>query len=408
MKTLPLILTVFVSASAMAAPPWSPPVKLSRPTVNAESPSVAASDTGKMAGVWANQQGSSFTVQASVNLSGTWTRGVNLGSGFEPDIAIDNAGAVTAVWSTGNVIQASNLLPNGRWSPPVAVSDVGTLLRNPQVVADASGNVTAVWVRYDNNGSPGVEAANRPAGGNWSAPVLLASGAPDQLSLVANAAGHTAAIWSSLISTSGGVYASDRPVGGTWSTSTVALPAYRQGGSSIGIDANGNLTACWRTNTEIRVADKPASGSWGGAVTVYTDNAVSDYPVIAKTPSGDNMVALVTYVSNGGGYNYQIRTSVRPAGGSWSGVTLLTSADEYDTQLHARTTPGGSFVLTWVNDNRLALESTTRTTTTAWSPVAVITRGESGADLAVAGNTAVALWLGSSYQAMVATLPVSP
>jgi hypothetical protein len=120
------------------------------------------------------------------------------------------------------------------------------------------------------------------------------------------------------------------------------------------------------------------------------------------------MVALVTYVDNGGGYNYQIRTSVRPAGSLWSGATLLTSADEYDTQLHARATPGGSFVLTWANDNRLTLESSSRTITTAWSPIAIITRGEFGTDLAVAGNTAVALWLGGSYQAMVATLPVSP
>ena len=333
---------------------------------------------------------------------------MSLGTGFEPDVAIDNVGVATAVWSGGNVIQTSNLLSNGRWSPPVAISDVGTLVRNPQVVSDAAGNVTAVWVRYDNNGLPGVEAADRPVGGNWSAPVLLASGAPDQLTLVMNAAGHAAAIWSSLITTSGGVYSSDRPFGGTWSTSTVALPAYRQGGSSIGIDASGNLTACWRSNTEIRVADKPAGGGWGAAVTVYADNAVSDYPVIAKTPSGEDMVALVTYVSNGGGYNYQIRTSVRPAGGLWSTATLLTSADEYDTQLHARATPGGSFVLTWANDNRLALESSTRTITTAWSPIAVITRGQFGTDLAVAGNTAVALWLGGSFQAMVATLPVSP
>jgi hypothetical protein len=386
---------------------WSAPVPLSRPAVNAESPSATINDDGQMVAVWARQQGTGFAVQASVNLTGTWTQAVNLAAGSEPDVAIDNSGVATAVWSSGTAIQSSRLLPSGSWSRPVAISTIGTLARSPQVVADAAGNLTALWVRYDSGGLPGVETANRPVGGNWSAPALLSPGAPDEVNLVINANGDAAAIWSSFVSNAA-VVSAERPFGGTWSINTVAPPAYRQGGATIGIDASGNLTACWRTYTEIRVADKHAGATWGPPITVYANNAVSDLPVMAKTASGDDMVALITYVFNGGGYNYQIRTSVRPAGGSWGPVTVLTNKNEYDTQLHAGTTTGGSFVLTWANDNRTAFESSTCTAATSWAPLSVITTGEFGTNLAVAGNTALAIWLGGSFQAMVSTLAVSP
>jgi hypothetical protein len=94
-----------------------------------ESPSVAISDGGASAAAWARQQGSSFLVQASVNLNGAWTRGVNLAGGFEPAVAIDNSGVATTIWSGGNVVQSSTLLANGSWSPPLAISAVGTLVR---------------------------------------------------------------------------------------------------------------------------------------------------------------------------------------------------------------------------------------------------------------------------------------
>jgi hypothetical protein len=405
-----IISLTLISTTVFGAPPWSAPVTLSKPAVNAESPAVAISQTGMMAAIWSRQQGSGFNVQAAVNLNGTWTHAVNLASGFEPDIAIDDAGVGMAVWSNGPAVQSSRLLSNGRWSRPITVSETGTVATIPQIVVDSSGNATALWVRYDLNGAPGIETASCPPNGRWSNPTVLASGAPRALNLVVNTAGDVAAIWDlgSFVSSTT-VYTSDRPFGGSWSAPyPVAPAAYRQGGGTIGLDASGNLTACWRTNTEIRVADKRAGDAWGPPVTLYTNSSVSDYPLIAKSASGDDMVALIVANFNGGSYNYQIRTSVRPVGGSWTPVEALTSRNEYDTQLHAGTTNGGSFVLTWVDDNTLQVKSSTRTASTAWAPFTVVTAGEFGTDLAVADNTAVAIWLGGSFQAMVSTLTVSP
>jgi hypothetical protein len=366
-----------------------------------------------MAAIWARQVGSHYVIEASVNLGGTWTRAVALTprgqAGVEPDITIDGNGVATAVWSSGTTIMGSTLLSNGSWSGPIALSEIGASATRPQVVADPSGNVTAMWVRYSTGGSPSFETADRPAGGSWTAATSLAMVAPQDFELVTNAIGDMAVVWDvgSFVS-SDAVYVSDRQFGGTWSAPYVLAPAaYRQGGGRIGIDAVGNLTACWRTNTVINTADKPAGGNWGPTHALYTNLAVSDYPTLAKTAAGDDMAAWITYVSTGGGYNYQIRTAVRPAGGTWGPAELLTGKKEYDLDVHAGTTPGGTFVLTWVDDNRFQFKSSTRTADTPWSALTVIASGPFGTDLAVADHVAVAVWLGGSFRTMVSSMPVT-
>lgn len=401
-------------AFTWAAPPWSPPTALSKSAINAESPAVAVNDSGAMAAIWARQQHSSFVIEASVNLTGTWTRAVALTpgrqGGIEPSVAIDNNGVATAVWSSGTNIMSSTLLSNGAWSAPVSLSAVGALATMPQVVTDSNGNVTAMWLRYTSGGVPSFETADRPAGGNWTAPATLAALVPQDFQLITNASGDMAAVWDvgSFVS-SDTVYFSERHFGGTWTAPYVVAPAaYRQGGGRIAIDAAGNITACWRTNTVVNTADKPAGGTWSPTQALYTGSSVSDYPTLAKTAAGDDMAAWITYVSVGGGYNYQIRTAVRPAGGTWGAAQLLTSDKEYDLDLHAGTTTGGTFVLTWVDDNTFKFKNSTRTASTPWGALNVITRGEFGTNLAVADHTAVAIWLGGSFRATVSTMPVNP
>ena len=171
----------FSAITALAAPPWSPPV-------NAQSPSVAINESRSMVAAWARREGFVYTVQASINANGTWSRPVDLSPpgqiGVEPGVAIDNNGTATVVWSLDYVIQTSTCPAGGNWSAPMALSDVTTSAIYPQVVVDAAGNARAMWVRYDASGTPGIETADRPAGGIWSAPFLLAPDALTEFKLV--------------------------------------------------------------------------------------------------------------------------------------------------------------------------------------------------------------------------------
>ena len=171
----------FSAITALAAPPWSPPV-------NSKSPSVAINESGSMVAAWAQREGFIYTLQASINANGTWSRPVNLSPpgqiGVEPSVAIDNRGVATVVWSLDFVVQTSTCPAGGNWSAPVALSDVNTSAIYPQVVVDAAGNATATWVHYDASGTPGIETADRPAGGIWSAPFLFAPDALTDFKLV--------------------------------------------------------------------------------------------------------------------------------------------------------------------------------------------------------------------------------
>jgi hypothetical protein len=278
---------------------------------------------------------------------------------------------------------------------------------------DAAGNATAMWVRYDLNGVPGIETANRPAAGNWSAPLLLAQGAPRDLILVINANGDAAAIWDLGAFSSGtSIHVSTRTAPTPWGTLNgwsqpynLAPIAYRQGGAKIGIAANGDITACWRSNTDIRVADKPATGNWGPTTTIYSSRSVSAYPTLAVTPAGDTMAAWTTYVSVGGSYNYQIGSAVRPVGDNWSAPSFLTGNEEYDQELNAGTTKSGACVLTWVDINSSSLKTSTWTIKKGWYGFATIASGSDTA-LAVGGDIAIAIWMAGEAQAQVSTAPV--
>ena len=120
------------------------------------------------------------------------------------------------------------------------------------------------------------------------------------------------------------------------------------------------------------------------------------------------MVALLTL----SGFNNQLRATVRPAGGGWAPVELLTGSAVSALDVHAGTTVGGSFVITWVDDNLFKFGSSTRTATTRWTKPTLIGSGmllnDFPTDLAVAGNTAVAIWLGIPIQAKVSSSAVLP
>jgi hypothetical protein len=412
----------FSSATMRAAPPWSAPETLSYPAVNANSPRVAGNENGRMVAAWVRQEDSRYEVQASMYRKNVWSAPENLSlsgdSAFDVSVAMDSNGVATAVWTVNYQIQTSTNRPSSRregWSSPIGLSAVGLSAANPHVVADAAGNTTAMWTRYDENGVPGIETAFRPAGGNWGSPQLLAAGAPRELMLVVNANGDTAAVWNIGAFTSNtSIYVATRPAPTPWGTVGVwsqpynlAPLAYRQGGAKIGITAKGDVTACWRTNTEIRIADKTAGGNWGAVTTVYANHAISDYPTLAVTASGDVMAAWITYVYVGGtSYNYQIGTAVRPTGGIWGTPAFLTDNTEYDMELHAGTSNSGACVLTWRDVNGGdAIKSATWSIKKGWYDFATIAEG-SDLNLAVAGNTAVAIWMGGVAQAQVSTAPI--
>jgi hypothetical protein len=95
---------------------------------------------------------SASTVQvASIGPPGPWSYPLNIAVPVlvpRPSLVVLPDGAVIAAWRGGSAAVRSvsdRYLSPPRWDPPVVLSDPGTAVYNPRLVADDAGRVQAVW-----------------------------------------------------------------------------------------------------------------------------------------------------------------------------------------------------------------------------------------------------------------------
>jgi hypothetical protein len=211
-------------------------------------------NSGTQASVLAATRPAGGTWSTPVQLSATGEFAV------QPQVAVDAQGGVTAVWvhddgANSHIVQAAVRPAGGPWQSPVDVSAVGESGVDPEVAVDAQGDATVVWDHYDGAFSAStvynVQTAVRPAGGAWQTPADLSttSTLPSDPQLTVNARGDAIAAWD-LGDPAPDYYhtaqAAVRPAGGVWQA-PVALAPTDVGSESpvVALDEQGNATAIW-------------------------------------------------------------------------------------------------------------------------------------------------------------------
>lgn len=102
------------------------------------------------------------------------------------------------------------------WGAPEEVSIPGGSASWSKVGIDAAGNATAVWTRSD-----GIhlvaQAAERPVGGSWGAPVDLSApvGNAENVTLAVDPAGDVIVAWKQRLAGSEAIEANYKPAGGS-------------------------------------------------------------------------------------------------------------------------------------------------------------------------------------------------
>lgn len=187
------------------------------------------------------------------------------GDGLSPQVAIDQAGDAIVVWEglpgTSSGVQAVLRPAGGSFSKPVNLSadrqrNHGALVltRDAQVAIDQAGNAIVVWARSRGKRSV-VQAVLRPAGGSFSKPVNLSrvSKRKDVLPEVAiNPSGDAVVGWVRHVTKSGiwRVQAAMRPAGGDFSKPVNLSPAFRDKGGftvtpDVAISPSGSAIVVW-------------------------------------------------------------------------------------------------------------------------------------------------------------------
>jgi RHS repeat-associated protein len=279
--------------------------------------------------------------------TGSWGTNVKVNSDtgtriqLNPAIALDSGNNAYAVWQderNGNgkpdIYYSKRLNSSGAWSTPnLKVNDDaggggGAIQRNPRIAGTSGGAETAVWVDLRSNQN-NIWSSTLAAGGSaWAANKRVTDNTAalkDLPDVTVGPDGTSYAVWQDSRNGNTDIFFSTLTSGGAaWSVNVKISDDPGTAGQTtprIGIDAAGNLTAAWvdaRTSpAQIRVARKPAGGSWSASV------------VVSPSPANAQSLAL----------------SVRPDGFAWAvwGDTRGSSQDiwgsRYDPSLNSWSTP---------------------------------------------------------------------
>lgn len=177
--------------------------------------------------------------------------------GEGPHLSMDAAGVTTAVWTRGEGLgvtraQASTHTPGSGWSAPVNLSVAASTLAGVRVTGAPDGTTTAAWWRHDGSGQR-IETATRAPGGAWQTPVthtpagLFAS----RVEVAAAQNGTTAVSWSIHDGSHRIAQAATRPPGGSWSAPvTISPTAVDVHHPRLAMDASGSIVATWARGTQ--------------------------------------------------------------------------------------------------------------------------------------------------------------
>jgi hypothetical protein len=286
--------------------------------------------------------------------SPTWLAPVSLSTASHnaeaPLVAIGPDGEAIAVWSRSNgtstIIQAAVRPPGGAWQAPLNLSAAGENASEPQLAVDGAGDAIAVWRRYD-GANYIVQATGRSANGDWQQPQdLSAPGQDAEAPQVAfDNTGNAAAVWRRSNGTNTAIEASSKSSGGVWQA-PLNLSAASQNASEpqLAVDSVGDLLAIWtRSNGVIQSAARPTGGVWQMPLDLSEAGQSASEPQLAVDGSGD---ALALW-SRSNGANTVIQVAASPLGGPWQAPLDLSEVGQNASEPQLAVDGAGDAIAVW-------------------------------------------------------------
>jgi hypothetical protein len=362
--------TSFVAQSAFrpAGGAFAAPLDLSATGHNAADPQVAFDGSGNALAVWDRSNGTSSIVQGAFRpATGTFAAPVDISvagvagrDAFDPQVAFDATGNALAVWERSNgtnqIVQAAFRPAGGAFAAPVDLSASGLGgedARFPQVAFDASGNALVVWER-SNGTNEVVQSAFRPAGGAFAASVDLSTSGQNASDpqVAFDASGNALAVWEHPAGTGDLVQAAFRPAGGAFAASVdVSASGGNAFGPQVAFDPSGNALAVWRrfngTKNIVQAAFRPAGGPFAAPVDVSTSGQNAADPQVAFDASGN---ALAVW-DRSNGTNLIAQAAFRPAGDAFAAPVDLSAGGQDALAPQVAFDPSGNALAVWHRSN---------------------------------------------------------
>jgi hypothetical protein len=426
------LLSLLAVPSAVAAPGWLAPTNFVEETGSVGQQRIAVNGQGDAIAVWHSEDGkleggvSSYEVRTAFRpAGGAWQTPEKLSpygqSAEEANVAFDAHGDAFAVWGaySSNVpegdahfsIQAAFRPAGGTWQAPVDLSPAeapGSV--HPSLAVDAQGDAMVSWNRAEGPGGGPVQEAFRPAGGAWHAPVDVTLG--NEWGNVSQIAfykqGNALAMWQG-----DGLQSAFMPAGGTWQPpSTVGSELVA--GSDFAVDGRGDAVAVWDSWTEgflshrvVQVAFRPAGGAWQAPVDLSEEPHGEDSrwepyePQVAIDEQGD---ALVVWTQGEKG----VLSASKPSGGAWQTPVDLSPPGTSDGDAQVAFDGQGNALAVWDGEDG-TVQSESKPAGGAWQAPVDIGHGGGPQVAFDERGDALAAWVGADgiqTAGYVATGPV--
>ncbi|HTE41920.1 MAG TPA: Ig-like domain-containing protein, partial [Steroidobacteraceae bacterium] len=252
-----------------------------------------------------------------------------------PQVVFDLAGNAMAVWPQSNgsrrdLVASRYLATTGAangWSAPQLIenSDAGDAIL-PDIAVDSAGNVMAVWMQHDGTRYNAWSSRFAVSGSaaSWDAPVLIESGtgAVSGVNVAMNASGATVAVFGQTDGVRINLWSS-RYSNGAWGTPEVIETnnATDVHDFDVAIDSQSNAIAVWRQHDGTREniwSNRGSASGWGTAELLETGSGNAFAPEIAMEPTG---IAVVMWAQENGSNRETIAN--RFAANAWSGTRVL-------------------------------------------------------------------------------------
>jgi len=317
---------VIESRTSQSGEPWLPSEEISDPTLEAAFPQLTVDSTGLVTAAWESFDGQDKLVQVSTSLSGgPWSEVEDISPDAQLServkIQADASGTVFAIWigtdDIGNFIQTSSRPRDGVWSVPENISTASTdSTLEPQLTVGASGQAIVVWGIGD-GGYELIKSSFRPSGGEWSDPATLSLAGKDakRPQVTVDSTGLATAIWLRFDDNGSDdvVQSSTSLNGEAWSApENLTDPGFDAGVPQLVVDSTGLVTAIWRRedingdDDLIQTSTRARGGEWSTPTVLSEPGERSFDPQIALNSAG---IATAVWTRNGLDDNDIVQTS---------------------------------------------------------------------------------------------------
>jgi hypothetical protein len=256
---------------------WGAPVPLS--PEQSFTPQAAMDARGDTTVVWMHFDGLHYVVESAYRPeSASWEAPTLVSQageeGGNPHVALDAGGDSLVAWRGGDegeeFVRAAYRPVGGSWSAPADVSAEGEAVQVVRDAVDPEGNAIVAWAGMgEGGGYDVVRAAYKPVGGSWEAPVELSADGGNSFpsDVVFDVGGNAALVWQRQGGSDNVVQAAYRPAGEEWEAPVDLSEEGKQGMDAVVVldapgdstAADGNATAVWVSETAVSCGEKGGS-----------------------------------------------------------------------------------------------------------------------------------------------------